>query len=247
MHEVEAKVKEICEMKDKLTSWMSAELDKGRECVNTEEAGEVVDMIKDLADAEKNIWKAAYYKAVVCAMDEYEDDIEVDPARVRRMGYDNYRYSSGRFAPKGHGHYAGHMGYTPMQEMTRLYHDERDMMHNMPRMGYVDPMNSTSNMSWSRDGYAGSMNDYSPDNTRAGGRMGNSRYGMNYDNYQDARRHYTSSHDKKDKDEMDRYANEHIADTIVTVKEIWNNADPETKKKLKGDLNSLMTMVNSTP
>lgn len=247
MHEIEAKLKPICEMKEKLISWTKEELEKGKDCVDTEEAGNVVDMIKDLAEAEEKCWKAAYYKAVVEAMGEYEDDVEVDPSRVRRMGYDDYRYSSGRFAPKGHGHYAGHMGYTPMQEMTRLYHDERDMMHNYPRMGYVSPGDSVYN---GRDGYAGSSTDYSPDNTRAGGmnnRSGNSRYGMNYDNYQDARRHYTTSHDKKDKDEMDRYAFDHVADTVMTVKEIWTHADPETKKKLKGDLNSLMTMVNSTP
>ena len=244
MHEIEEKVKPICEMKEKLISWTKEELDKGKDCVNTTETGDVVDMIKDLADAEKNIWKAAYYKAVVEAMIEYDDEIEVDPSRVRRMGYDNYRYSSGKFAPKGHGHYVGHMGYTPMQEMTRLYHDERDMMHSYPRMGYVDPMDGRYNV---RDGYAGSSSDYSPENSRAGGRMNNSRYGMNYDNYQDARRHYTSSHDKKDKDEMDRYANDHVADATMTIKEIWNHADPEMKKKLKADLNSLMTMVNSTP
>lgn len=249
MHELEAKLKTICEMKEKLTSWTKEELEKGKDCVNTEEAGQVVDMIKDLAEAEEKCWKAAYYKAVVEAMDEHEDEIDVDPSRVRRMGYDNYRYSSGRFAPKGHGHYAGHMGYTPMQEMTRLYHDERDMMHDYPRMGYVNPMDTSANV-WGgvngRDGYAGSKDDYSRDNTRAGG-MVNSRYGMNYDNYQDARRHYTSSHDKKDKDEMDRYASEHVADTVMTIKEIWSHADPDTKKRLKGDLNSLMTMVNSTP
>lgn len=247
MHEVEAKVKTLCEMKEKLTSWVKEELEKGKDCVNTEEAGQVVDMIKDLADAEKNCWKAAYYKAVVEAMDEYEDDVEVDPSHVRRMGYDNYRYSSGRFAPKGHGHYAGHMGYTPMQEMSRLYRDERDMMHDYPRMGYINPADTTAN-SWGggyngRDGYAGSKNDYSPNNTRAGG---NSRYGMNYDNYQDARRHYTSSHDKKDKEEMDQYAHDHIADAVLTVKEIWGHADPEAKKRMKTDLNSLMTMINSS-
>lgn len=246
MHEIEEKVKEICEMKNKLISWTKDELDKGKDCVNTQEAGDVVDMIKDLADAEKNCWKAAYYKAVVKAMYEYEDDVEVDPSRVRRMGYDNYRYNSGRYAPKGHGHYVGHMGYTPMEEMTRLYHDERDMARNMPRMGYVDPwMNNRVAWNPDRPGYAGSKNDYSPDNTRAGG-MTNSRYGMNYDNYQDARRHYTTSHEKKDKDEMDRYAYDHVTDTIMTIKEIWSQADPDMKKKLKTDLGSLMTMVNSS-
>lgn len=243
MHKTMEQVENICDIKNKLVESVCGQLNKGTECFPTEEGGAVVDMIKDLCDAEKNLWKAKYYETVVKAMEENGSEFpeEDDVARMRgnRAGYDNWRYSSGLFAPTGHGHFAGH-GFTPMSEITRMYKDEKGMMEN-PRMGYVDPMNQNA---WGpMMGYAGSKNDYSPDNTRSG----NSRYGMNYDNYQDARRHYTETHNKEDKEKMDRHATEHIADTVVTIKEIWNQADPEMKKRMKQDLNSLMSMVNSTP
>lgn len=225
MSEMKDKAEKLCEMKETLTCWASAEIAKGKECVCVQEMGMVIDMIKDLADAEKNCWKACYYKSIVEEMEKYGDN--------ERAGYDHWRYSSGRFAPTGHGHFS--TGFTPMDEITRLYNHEK--MPN-PRMGYVDPMNDNA---WGRPmGYdsqgGGSRQDY-----------GAGRYGMSYDKYQDARRHYTASHSKEDKDQMDRHAAEHVADTVVTLKEIWSQADPDTKKKLKGDLGSLMSMINSTP
>ena len=64
-----------------------------------DEAGKVIDMIKDLAEAEEKGWKACYYKTIIDDMYSYDQN--------DRMGYDNWRYSSGRFAPKGKGHYSG--------------------------------------------------------------------------------------------------------------------------------------------
>lgn len=102
MHKTEMDLRDICEMKEKLVSWMKEELEKGKDCVETAESGQVIDMIKDLSEVEKNCWKAEYYKAVTVAMEEYgDDDDDV-------MGYDNWRYASGRFAPTGRGHFAGY-------------------------------------------------------------------------------------------------------------------------------------------
>lgn len=99
------KYKDMKEIKHDLIDAAKAEWAKGIENVNTEELGEVVDMIKDLAEA-------CYYCSVTDAMDEYEP-----------MGYDRWRYASGRFAPKGRGTY----GYTPEHDSMMDTPETRDM------------------------------------------------------------------------------------------------------------------------
>lgn len=130
------KLKDLNEMKHTLIEAAKAQLAKGVENIDTEEMGEVVDMIKDLADAEKSCMEASYYENVTEAMDEYSDG---------RMGYDRWRYSSGRFAPKGRG---TRSGYTPdMGQAWRMpMNDGYNRMGNTPyhnndpygRMGYHD-------------------------------------------------------------------------------------------------------------
>lgn len=112
MHDLKMKIQTICSMQEKLIDGANAEFSKGLQCVDTQEAGAVVDMIKDLCDAEKNLYKACYYKTVIKAMDEYEpeEDEDEEMGISERRGYDNWRYGSGKFAPKGHGHWAGHSG-----------------------------------------------------------------------------------------------------------------------------------------
>ena len=90
-----------------LTEKALCELEKGAENVDTCEMGQVVDMIKDLNEAE--------YKAVIVKdmKKSDEDEEEYEKVLLRelkeeygedtgRRYYDHYRYASGRFAPKGH-------------------------------------------------------------------------------------------------------------------------------------------------
>lgn len=217
---LECEVEKMCELKNKLISWVEEEFSKGVECVQTDEAGEAVDMIKDLADAEKNCWKAKYYKSIVEAMEEAEEEEEAESRLMKlmsmmdgegRMGYDNWRYSSGRFAPSGHGHRSG---YTPMHMPTTVD------AHWNERLGYDgDRMDGRSRSMTS--GY-------------------DSPYSRSYDEYKDARRHYTESKSSSDKEEMHRHAERHLRETIDTMKEIWGDADPEMKKKMKADLTRLL-------
>lgn len=92
------KLEDVSEMKHQLIEAAKAQFAQGVECVDTEEMGEVVDMIKDLASAEKSCMEAAYYELVCEAM-------QGDDA----AGYDRWRYSSGRFAPKGRGSVRGYL------------------------------------------------------------------------------------------------------------------------------------------
>lgn len=122
MHRTIQKTERLCEIYNDLMRW--AETNK--DCADVKTMGEVIDMIKDIAEAEEKCWKACYYKSIVEAMAEAEEWEKMEYMDEEgRMGYDNWRYSSGRFAPKGRGHKTGHrggrMGYVP------YYDDGGDM------------------------------------------------------------------------------------------------------------------------
>lgn len=54
-----------------------------------------------------------------------------------------------------------------------------------------------------------------------------------------AKRHYTETHSEKDRREMKDHANEHMAETMMTLREIWEDADPDLKTRMKADLTKL--------
>lgn len=208
MHELKEMLKPIKEMQHKLIEWTEEEFDKGKHCVDTKEAGEVVDMIKDLAEAEEKCMKACYYKKIIEAMDEAEEMGMTETPEMpwhmkERAGYDHYRYpSSGRFSPKGSGK---RYGYIPT----------------------IDPMMGHD------------MGDKIWDDGRT------SSYGKSYDRYQESRRHYTDTKSPKDKDDMNRYANEHIGEAIGTIRAIWDDADPDLRKRMKNDIAALSSQMTS--
>lgn len=227
MHETKEKLAPICEMKNTLASWAKSEIDKGKEHVDTKEMGDVVDMIKDLAETEEKCWKACYYKKVIEAMDEVDpeewmnDDFlaMIDERMGYRRGGHKFRPSShprsstsGRFVDAS-GHHTGHMG---------------------GRYGYYG---------WDPDGMM-HLDEMTPGHEHM-------RYDDHfmmqhpYEKYKEAKRHYTETHDQKHKDEMDMAANEHMANTISSVREIWRYADPEMRKRLKTDLTSLVAEMGT--
>ena len=62
-------VENIYELKNEILQIVRDELaDKGPEHVDVEQMGMMVDMVKDLAESEKNCWKAEYYRSVSEAM-----------------------------------------------------------------------------------------------------------------------------------------------------------------------------------
>ena len=125
-----------------LTEKALCELEKGTENVDTCEMGKVVDMIKDLNEAE---YKAVIVKAMKKADEEKE---EYDKMLLRelkeeygedagRRFYDHYRYSDGRFAPKGHGSYRRGYEEPPYYHMTpEMYRDMDRDTHS--RMYYTE-------------------------------------------------------------------------------------------------------------
>lgn len=139
-----------------LTEKALFEFDKGIENIDTCEMGQVVDMIKDLNEAE---YKAVIVKSMKEA-DEEEKEYDKELLRTLkaeygeeggRRYYDAYRYkTSGRFAPKGKGSYMPRRGYEepPYYHMYPEY-DERERMRDIDRndrgkMYYSEPIMSSS-------------------------------------------------------------------------------------------------------
>lgn len=102
-------VHKICRMKDKLCDYASQQMERGLDNVDTREMGMVVDMIKDLAEAEKSCLEADYYESVVEAMEE---------------GGDRYGYDGSRSADRS--------GWTPGTHRSRIMEDDGEG----GRMGY---------------------------------------------------------------------------------------------------------------
>ena len=162
-------IKHIHETLEKLSEYACEEASKSVECINTCELGAVVDMIKDLAEAEYYAYIAKEMKEVAeeeeseekymlkSLKDEYGED---DGKRY----YDMWRYKSGRFAPKGRGTRRGyeeppyyHMNPDMYREHTPEYYRDMDRMDGKMYYTETGNMNNTSsaNMRDSREGRSG--------------------------------------------------------------------------------------------
>ena len=138
------------DMIEKLSECAKCEIDKGIENIDPCQMGQVTDMMKDLAEA-------MYYRTLMKSMEESSADETME--MFERLGdgrrfYDNYRYSNGRFAPKGRGTRRGYdeppyFHMTP--EMYRGMEHDRDIDRNYGRMYYTEP--ATSGMNMTESGY----------------------------------------------------------------------------------------------
>lgn len=238
MEELKSKVRELCEMKDELVCAAKAQFSQGVQSVPTHEMGAVIDMIKDLCEAEKDLYKAHYYKKMCEDLHEEEEEMERMGYRGSRMGYDNWRYSSGRFAPTGRGHY-DRSGYRPGEMVDPWMMAEgfgENPWHDMD--GAHHDGGSMSSSDHSQNGSRAAQNSY--------GRMGysGSERGHRYDRYSKARMGYHQSPDASSKEHMDASAREYVVDIAESVKEIWNDADPAMRKEIKNKFVALTSEMN---
>lgn len=149
---IEGILDDMCDIvKHAVTTAKTAIASQGA-CLETDELGDVVDMVKDYIEAEEKAAKACYYEKVTKAMNEYGDDFDKLVRRENehieypyndRAGYDNNRYADGRFAPKGHGnmtHSGGRGGFTPTPNTHNLQHEweqrERELEHGRAYHNY---------------------------------------------------------------------------------------------------------------
>lgn len=212
-------------MMEKLTKCAEMELEKGVENVDTKEMGEVVDIIKDLAEAE-------YYAKISKAMDESEYGEDYDYMGAyddMRKGYRGQpRDSRGRYMSRR----GGRRGYEePMYHMPLdVYKDYsaeelRDMDRNIGRMYYTDNANGGSMATRMQGGMNGGR-----DNRE--GRSGMSRRG-----YMEAKEM------GKDKGEKMKELENYMKELSSDVTEMISDASPEEKSMLKSKMQTLLQKI----
>ena len=215
MHDNDGKMtlEKICTLLDLMTDGLKSATNQGLNNLDTHEAGQVADIIKDLSeakknltDAEKNEWESCYYASIVKAMKDADE-----------RGDEEDRY-----------------GYIP-REASRM--GKRGMQRDRIKRWVRDPDTFEDEM-YDRAGYTPgrkmSRDDRSSDNSS------DERYGKPYREYIDSRRHYSESKSQADKDMMEMYANEHLMDVMGSVREIYKTADPDMRKRMKSDLTKLV-------
>lgn len=204
---------DLDEKKRTICKWIDQEINKGCENVSCEELGQAIDMLKDLTQAQKDLWESCYYKSVVEAMEKYDDN--------PRMGYNPNRNAKGQYSDGRSGYYDDNemYGYT----RTRMGNSGRmtRSQSGNNRSGYIDPI------------YYDRMMGYTEDDEM------DRQYGRNFNNFRKAKRHYTETHSEEDKRRMNEHADKHLNQTISTLKEIWADADPDLRMKMKNDLTNL--------
>lgn len=205
-------------MLENVSEAASTELAKGTDSVNTKEFGEVVDMIKDLSEAEKNKMEACYYKTLINAMEESEYGEDYDEyGPLERRGYRG-RDSMGRYTSRG-SRSSGRRSY-PMRD---------DMMADDQR--YYDYMNGR--MGYSNGAYGGGSRGMSSNQS--------SRYGYSHDEYMQNRRMY-SSNSPEDMQKKTKMLEERMDDLYGMFKDEVKDMTPEEKQVWKTKLNRIINL-----
>lgn len=215
-------IKRIHDMMETLTEVAKCELDKGVECVDTKEMGEVVDIIKDLAEAE-------YYAKISKAMDEseYGEDYDWMGAYDRKYYRGQPRSkTSGRYMKRGDGRRMGYDEpnyYLPLDVYKDYSAEElRDMDRHMGRMYYTEPMRDMEHkMPHERD-----LRD---------GREG--RSGLSRKGYMEAKEM------GKDKGEKMKSLEEYTKGLAEDVTEMVSDMSPEEKNLLRTKLQTLAQKI----
>lgn len=146
MKDMKHRLEEICCVKDTLMEWVKSEIAKGQGCFDCKAAGETIDMIKDLAEAEEKCVKACYYKQL---MERDEEDFAHEAEEMmERYGYsrrgayhggNNHAARSARAnaeARTASGRFTS-MGYQPNARM--MWEEDRDW-DGRERDPYKHPM-----------------------------------------------------------------------------------------------------------
>lgn len=206
--------------------------------VNLHDAMQIVDMVKDLADAE-------YHALIAREMRKEHEEEEEEEKYILRMlkeehgmseedsrrFYDAWRYKSGRFAPKGRGTRRGY-DEPPYYHMTPEQYREhdpeywRDMDRHMGKMYYTEPITMGANrstMSGMRDSREG--------------RSGQSR--RTYMETKEMHRSNTPEDKQQKMKELEKYMGELSGD----ITEMISDASNEEKTMLKSKLQTLAQKI----
>lgn len=255
-------LKKICET---LEEAVKHEFEKGIECVNVEEMGEVIDMVKDVYEAKEKLIKGCYYKQILTAMEKAEEEEKQDEKSFIKMMKEEYgmedeeearRFyrgqprsrTTGRFMSRGDGRRSnsGRRSRRGYEEMPYMYmypemyggmtpEEMRDMDLDMNRMYYSGSYSSNSGGS-SSGGGRGSSGGMSGGSANMGG--GNVRgYSEGYnDGYSEGERSGRSS---QRRDYREGRSGQSRKRYFESKEENKGNSAEEKQKKMK-ELESYM-------
>lgn len=203
-HKSTEKYNDICALKHNLLHYVMGETEKGLEAdpAKVHVLKEYIEMIKCLAETEKECQEADYYESVVEAMEE-SDRMGYNPNRNRRGQYSDGRGRSGDgYSDSDMGSSNSRRGYTPDKIYSRMMMDDWD----------VD------------DG-----DDF--------------RHSESFNRFRRAKRHYTKTHSESDKHKMKEASSDHMMETMSTIREMWDEADPDLQARMKADLTNLVSSL----
>lgn len=222
----------IHDMLENVSEAATTELAKGTDKVNTKEFGEVIDMIKDLSEAEKNKMEACYYKTLIDAMEESEYGEDYDEyGPMERMGYSRGggRGGNRRGANGSQGSRGGNRGGGGSRRNYPM-EDER----------YEDYMRGQ--MYYSNGAYGGGSRGSSSSGGGSSSGSSGSRYGYSYDNYMRNRSNYSTT-DPEDKQERMKMLEEYSKDLITSFSDVLQDATPEEKNMLRSKLTKVVSTM----
>lgn len=227
----------IHDMLENVSEAATTELSKGTEAINTHEFGEVVDMIKDLTEAEKNKMEACYYKTLVEAMEDAEYGKDYDEEGPiwddERMGYLRMRDSRGRYTSSRRGYNGqgrGRRNYDEMMEDPRFMEEMESRMYG-----------ERNSMGYSNGAYGGGRRGQTSNMGSMGSGNSSSRYGYSHDDYMQKK----SSMQGNDPETMKKRAkmiDEHMDDMYEMFKEEVQDMSPEEKQMWKSKLNKIINL-----
>ena len=122
------------------------------------------------------------------------------------------------------------MGYNPNRNRMGQYSDGR--------AGNSDS-GSNSRRGYSPDMYSRMM--MRPGDDRDDWGDDDPRHSESFNRFRKAKRYYTKSHSEEDKQRMKDASNEHMTETMATIREMWDDADPDLRTRMKADLTNLVT------
>ena len=240
-------IERIHKMQECLTEKAVNEFEKGIENVDTSEMGEVVDMIKDLAEAE-------YHSIISKAMkkaDEEEEEYNKELLRMLkteygeedgRRFYDEYRYkTTGRYAPKGKGTYVGRRGYEEPPywhrypgDMTDTDYGDMERMRDMDRphgrMYYTDMSDRMGMVDQPRSGSPMERD------------MREGRSGISRKHYMETKEQHRAN-TQQDKDAKMQSLDEYMKELSTDITELITDMTPEERSMMKSKMSVLMTKI----
>lgn len=241
-------IERIHQMLECLTAKAASELENGIENIDTKEFGEVVDMIKDLNEAE---YKAVIVKSMKKA-DEEEEEYNKELLRelkaeygedAGRRFYDEYRYkTTGRYAPKGRGTYVGRRGYEEPPywhrypgDMTDMDYDSVERMRDMDRLSY-------GRMYYTDMADRAGMIDQPRSGSSMERDMREGRSGISRKHYMEAKEQHKAN-TQQDKDAKMQSLDEYMRELSTDMTELLTDMTPEERTMLKNKMSVLMTKI----